>query len=107
MVELTDPKSVLHFYLRETRGSLIWRLDGLSERDVRTPRTPTGTNLLGIIKHCLNVEAGYFGATFGRKFPAPDELVPWAAFDEDPQSDWYAQEDETKVGLIDLYRRVG
>jgi hypothetical protein len=30
-----------------------------------------------------------------------------AAFDEDPQADWYAQAEETKDGLIDLYRRVG
>lgn len=28
-------------------------------------------------------------------------------FDEAPQADWYAREDETKDGLIDLYRRVG
>jgi uncharacterized damage-inducible protein DinB len=29
-----------------------------------------------------------------------------AAYDEDPQADWYATENETKDGLIDLYRRV-
>jgi Protein of unknown function (DUF664) len=29
------------------------------------------------------------------------------AYEEDPQADWYAREDETKGGLIDLYRRVG
>jgi uncharacterized damage-inducible protein DinB len=107
MTELSDPKAALHRYLRATRDDLIWKLDGLSEREVRLPRTATGNNLLGIIKHCLNVEAGYFGPTFGREFPTPDELVPMQAFDEDPQADWYAREDETKDGLIDLYRRVG
>ena len=59
-----------------------------------------------MLKHCLNVEAGYFGATFGRDFPTPHELVPMAAYEEDPQSDWYARADETKDGLIDLYGRV-
>lgn len=103
---MRDPKTVLHHYLRETRDALIWKLDGLSEREARLPRTPTGNNLLGVIKHCLNVEVGYFGLTFGREFPTPGELVPMAAYDEDPQSDWYATEGETKDGLIDLYRRV-
>ncbi|NYH41860.1 putative damage-inducible protein DinB [Micromonospora jinlongensis] len=107
MADLSDAKAALHLYLKENRDDLIWKLDGLSERDARMPRTATGTNLLGIIKHCLNVEAGYFGPTFGREFPTPEELVPMQAFDEDPQADWYANEDETKDGLIDLYRRVG
>jgi uncharacterized damage-inducible protein DinB len=104
---MDDPKSVLLHYLRAARDDLIWKLDGLSEREARRPRTTTGNNLLGLVKHCLNVEAGYFGPTFGRDFPTPDELVPTEAYDEDPQSDWYAREDETKDGLVDLYRRVG
>lgn len=106
MADMSDPKTVLHFYLRETRENLIWKLDGLGERDVRMPRTATGNNLLGIIKHCLNVEAGYFGPTFGREFPGADELVSTEVYEADPQSDWYAREDETKDGLLDLYRRV-
>jgi uncharacterized damage-inducible protein DinB len=104
---MDDPKSVLLHYLRAARDDLIWKLDGLSEREARRPRTTTGNNLLGLVKHCLNVEAGYFGPTFRRDFPTPDELVPTEAYDEDPQSDWYAREDETKDGLVDLYRRVG
>jgi uncharacterized damage-inducible protein DinB len=107
MADLDDPKAALHHYLRATRDDLIWKLDGLGEREARLPRTATGNNLLGVLKHCLNVEAGYFGLTFGREFPTPDELVPMQAYDEDPQADWYAREDETKDGLIDLYRRVG
>jgi hypothetical protein len=106
MTDMNDPKSVLLQYLRDHRESLIWKLDGLSERDARLPRTPTGNNLLGIVKHCLNVEAGYFGPTFGRAFPDQNELVSMEAFEDDPQSDWYATESETKDGLIDLYRRV-
>jgi uncharacterized damage-inducible protein DinB len=107
MADLGDPKKVLHHYLQQARDSLIWKLDGLSERAVRLPRTPTGNNLLGVVKHCLNVEAGYFGPTFGREFPTPEELVPMDAYEEDPQADWYATRDETRDGLIDLYRRVG
>ncbi|WP_433111185.1 DinB family protein [Micromonospora sp. CA-246542] len=107
MVEFGDTKAAMHYYHRRHRDDLIWKLDGISERDARTPRTATGNNMLGVVKHCLNVEAAYFGPTFGREFPTPQELVPLSAFDDDPQADWYAYENETKDGLIDLYRRVG
>jgi uncharacterized damage-inducible protein DinB len=106
MVDMADPKTVLRHYLQEARDALVWKLDGLGERDARLPRTPTGNNLLGLLKHCLNVEVGYFGPTFGREFPTPDEVIAMQAYDADPQADWYAGEDETKEGMIDLYRRV-
>lgn len=106
MTDANEPKAVLKRYLREERDSLLWKLDGLDERAARLPRTPTGTSLLGIVKHCLNVEVGYFGPTFGRDWPTPHELVSDAAIDADPQADWYATEDETLDGLVDLYRRV-
>ena len=85
MADLGDPKTVLRRYLQLTRDSLIWKLDGLGERDARLPRTPTGNNLLGVLKHCLNVEAGYFGPTFGREFPTPEQLVPMEAYEQDPK----------------------
>jgi uncharacterized damage-inducible protein DinB len=106
MVDMNDPKILLHHHLQEARNGLVWKLDGLDERDARWPRTPTGNNLLGLIKHCLNVEAGYFGSTFGREFPTPAELVSMETYEHDLQADWYAAEDETQDGLIDLYRRV-
>jgi hypothetical protein len=77
-------------YLQVTRDDLVWKLDGLSEREARLPRTATGNNLLGVLKHCLNVEAGYFGPTFGRQLPRSEALVPMEAYEEDPQADWYA-----------------
>ena len=107
MGDMRDPKTVLQHYLHSSRDALIWKLDGVSEREARLPRTASGNNLLGILKHCLNVEAGYFGVTFGREFPSPGELVTLDAYAQDPQADWYAREDETAEQLIDLYRRVG
>jgi uncharacterized damage-inducible protein DinB len=106
MADMGDPKAVLHHYLQESRDAVAWKLDGVNESEARRPRTPTGNNLLGLLKHCLNVEAAYFGPTFGREFPSPGQLVPMEAFADDPQADWYASERETKDGLIDLYRRV-
>lgn len=106
MTDANDMKTALHRYLQNERDALLWKVEGLDERELRLPRTPTGTNLLGLVKHVLNVEAGYFGPTFGRSFPTPDELVPEEVFDTDPQADWYATETESAVGIIDLYRRV-
>ncbi|KOV89944.1 hypothetical protein ADL03_00610 [Nocardia sp. NRRL S-836] len=40
-----------------------------SEYDVRRPLTPTGTNLLGLVKHAAGVELNYFGRVFDRPFP--------------------------------------
>jgi len=50
---------------------LLWKLDGLSKYDIRRPMVPTGTNLLGVVKHVASVEAGYLGDTFGRSFGEP------------------------------------
>lgn len=99
-----DSKNVLKRYLQGARDTLIWKLDGLSERDQRLPRTPTGMNLLGIVKHALNTEVLYFGPCFGREWPTSEELVP--AGGTDPQADWYATAQEWAAGLVDLYQRV-
>jgi len=102
----TDPKTTLKKYIDARREALISKVEGLSEREARLPRTPTGTNLLGIIKHVTGVEAVYLGATFGRPYPHPEQLISDEQWDIDPQADWYATEDETIEGIIDLYRRV-
>lgn len=44
-------KEYLHNELRELREAMLWKLDGLREYDARRPLTPTGTNLLGLVKH--------------------------------------------------------
>jgi uncharacterized damage-inducible protein DinB len=106
MTDLNDPKTALKRCLQSQREALLWKLEGLGERELRLPRTPTGINLLGLVKHVANVEIGYFGLTFGRQWPAPEELVSDAEFDADPQADWYATEDETAAAIVDLYRRA-
>ena len=106
MTVISDPKTALRHYLQSERETLMWKLEGLSERDLRMPRTPTGTNLIGIVKHMANVEIGYFGDTFGRAWPTPEERVSEQQFADDPQADWYATEDETCAQIADLYRRV-
>jgi uncharacterized damage-inducible protein DinB len=98
-----DPKADLHRYLQAAREALLWKLDGLSEYDVRRPLTPTGTNLLGIVKHVASVELGYLGATFGRP---SDEPLPWFAPDAEPNADMWATPEESRERIVGLYRRA-
>jgi hypothetical protein len=103
-----EPKATLKLYLQQARDALLWKLDGLSERDLRMPRTPTGTNLAGIVKHCANVEVGYFGSTFGRAWPDPTDpcYVALEDYDDDPQADMYLGADVSVTALVGFYRRV-
>jgi len=94
-------KSDLHRYLQESREALLWKLDGLSEYDVRRPVVLTGTNLLGLVKHVASVELGYFGDTFGRPY---DGKLPWD--EADPNSDMFATPDESREFIVGLYRRA-
>ncbi|MFC4911734.1 DinB family protein [Actinomadura gamaensis] len=96
-------KAHLHRYLDFGRDALLWKLDGLSEYDVRRPLTPTGTNLLGLVKHLSGVEAGYFGETFGRPFPEP---LPWITDDAEDNADMWATPDESREDILGLYGRV-
>jgi hypothetical protein len=98
-----DPKDDLHRYLNAARDAVVWKLDGLSEYDVRRPLTPTGTNLLGLVKHPAYVEFGYFGATFGRPH---GESLPWDAEDPEPNADMWARADESREEILGTYRRA-
>ncbi len=75
---VTDEKTDLRRYLQDAREALLWKLDGLSEYDIRRPMVPTGTNLLGLIKHQAGVELGYFGDTLGRHAGQADHAIPRA-----------------------------
>ena len=98
-----DPKADLHRYLQAARDALLWKLDGLAEYDIRRPLTPTGTNLLGLVKHLAGLEVGYFGETFGRPF---DEPLPWRDAAAAPNADMWATADESRASIVGLYRRV-
>lgn len=98
---MADFKADLQRYLQAARDAVLWKLDGLSEYDIRRPMTPTGTNLLGLVKHLAGVEVGYFGDTFGRPF---GEALPWDG--SDPQADLWATADETRESVTGLYRRA-
>jgi hypothetical protein len=97
-----DPaKQALHAALKEVRGGVLSRLDGLDDYDVRRPMTPSGTNLLGIVKHLIGVERGYLGECFGRPMAEP---LPWYADGSVwDGADMWATAEESREDLLELY----
>lgn len=100
---MSEPKADLLRYLQSARDAVLWKLEGLSPYDARRPMTPTGTNLLGLVKHLAGVEAGYLGACFGRPFPEP---MPWMDDGAEPNADLFATEQESAQDVVALYHRV-
>ena len=98
-----DAKATAWRYLRAQREAVLWKVDGLPEKDQRMPLTPSGTNLLGVVKHLAGVEAEYFGVCLGRPWPEP--MAFWDD-DAEPNADMWATEDESARQILDLYRRV-
>lgn len=95
-----DDKATLLQYLRTQRTSLVGKLDGLGEYEIRRPMTATGTNLLGLVKHVASVQLGYFGEVFGR--PSGREL-PWFADGAEVNADMWATPDETRAEIVELH----
>src|SRR5919202_369429 len=92
-----DEKSTLREYLRLCRAALLAKLDGLGEYDVRRPMTPTGTNLLGLVKHVASVELGYFGEVFDRPSGEP---LPWMDEGAEPNADFWATPEESTADIL-------
>jgi hypothetical protein len=97
------PKADLHRYLQAAREALLWKLDGLSEYDIRRPLTPTGTNLLGLVKHLAGVELWYFADAFGRP---PSGPRPWSEDDARNNADMWATADESREQIVGMYRQA-
>src|SRR3954462_11105228 len=96
----SDPKADLHRYLQDAREALLWKLDGLSEYDIRRPLVPTGTNLLGLVQHVASSETRYFGSVFGRPFP---KLPQWM-HDGEPTGDKWLRPNESKDRVVAFCR---
>ena len=101
---MPDLKAELHSYLHASRATMLSKLDDLGEYDRRRPMTPTGTNLLGLVKHLAGLEYGYLGEPFGH--PAP-ETMPWIEDGSIWQGgDMWAKPDESTEYITGLYRRA-
>jgi uncharacterized damage-inducible protein DinB len=95
-----DEKTSLHVALQRHRDAVVWKLDGVSEADARRPMVPSGTSLLGLVKHLASVEYGWFCSTFGRETePLPDVAA-------NPGADMRAAEGESTGDILAFYERA-
>jgi uncharacterized damage-inducible protein DinB len=82
------------------RDVLLWKLEGLEDAQLRQPMTPSGTSMLGLVKHMASVEYGWFCDTFER----PSDPVPFDP--DDPDADWRVEPDDTVESIVDYYERA-
>lgn len=93
-------KESLHASLDGHRDAVLWKLDGLDDEQLRRPMTPSGTNLLGLVKHLAVVEYGWFCQTFGR------EVEPFPFDPEDEDADFRVEPHETTADIVEFYGRA-
>ena len=92
-----DEKTSLWTSLDRHRDVVLWKLEGLTDEQLRRPMTPSGTNLLGLVKHLAGVEYEWFARTFGR---------PTEPLETDPVADLRAGPDETTADIVAFYTRA-
>lgn len=100
-----DEKALLRTHLALAQTHLLWKLEGLSDEELRRPMTKTSTNLIGIVKHLTGVTAHYLISSFGRE----RELFQWE-LGEEPEfwygGDMWATPEESPADLIAAYREA-
>ncbi len=92
-----DEKLSLHVSLDRHRDVVVWKLEGLTDSQLRRPLTPSGTNLIGLVKHLAGVEYQWFCQTFGK------ETEP---LERDPVADMQAGPDEGTADILAFYGRA-
>ncbi|MCU1395969.1 MAG: hypothetical protein JWM34_4397 [Ilumatobacteraceae bacterium] len=93
-------KESLLVSLDRHRDVVLWKITGLDDEQLRRPMTPSGTTLLGLVKHLACVDYGWFCETFGREM----EDVPFDP--DDPDADLRIEPDETTEAIVAFYGRA-
>jgi uncharacterized damage-inducible protein DinB len=93
-------KDNLHFSMQRHRAVVRWKCEGLDDEQLRRPMVPSGTNLLGLVKHLAAVEYGWFCLTFGR------ETEPLPFDDDDPEADLRIEPSESTADILAFYDRA-
>lgn len=93
-------KESLHASLDRHRDVVVWKLEGLDSEQARRPMTPSGTSLLGLVKHLAAVEYAWFCDTFGR------ETEPLPFDEDDPEADLRVEPHESVEDVVAFYRRA-
>jgi hypothetical protein len=94
----TSEREVLESFLDDLRDTILWKQEGLTREQALRSLVPSGTSLLGIVKHLAFVERYWFQDRFAGR----DVSFPWS--EQDPDADWRVEEWESPEGVADFYR---
>ncbi len=87
-------KEMIEAFLEWQRATLLCKLDGVSDDDLRRPGTPSGLTLLGLVKHLADVERSWFREAFA------GESLPGTWDRDDPDRYWRIEPDETTEEIL-------
>ena len=93
-------KEMLWVALDRHRDAVVWKLQGVGDDDLRRRMVPSGTSLLGLVKHLASVEYGWFSETFGR------DTEPLPFVEEDPEADLRVEPSESAADMLAFYERA-
>lgn len=93
-------KESLHRSMDRHREAVLWKIQGLDDEQLRRVMTPSGTHLLGLVKHLAAVEYSWFCQTFGRR----TEPLPFDPDDEN--ADLRVTPEETTEDILAFYARA-
>jgi hypothetical protein len=93
-----DERESLEAWLDYHRATLLWKLEGLDDEQLRRVMVPSGVSLLGLVKHLTEVEHSWFVIRVG----GIDEPWLWMR-DDDPDADFRIEPDESTEGVVQGY----
>ena len=91
------PVEMLSAFLDFQRATLLWKVSGLTDEQLRRPMVPSGTSLLALVKHSAAVETIWFQ----NRVAGLD--VPNAWSKDDPDGDWRIDPDDSSEAIIASY----
>ncbi len=91
-------RAILDGFLDYHRATLLQKVAGLSEADMRRVMSPSSMSLMGLVKHLAYVERWWFQAVFA----GLEITFPWS--DADPDADFRPEPEDTVESVLALYR---
>ena len=98
--QIADERAALRAWLDYHRATVLRKLDGLDDAQLRQPKVPTGLSLLGLVKHLTDVEHSWFTVRFAREAERHLYSTP-----EDPDADFRIAGEESTELIVSAYLR--
>jgi uncharacterized damage-inducible protein DinB len=98
---VADEHEMLGAWLDSQRATIVWKIQGLDDEQLRRMMAPSGLTLLGLVKHLTAVEHGWFVVNYA----ATGEAHLFESAD-DPDLDFHVQPGETTDEIVAGYERA-